>query len=170
MSNLETPNTIPTRWKVFRFANYFQAILTLPFVLLIIYVLFYDYGDVLLKLLFLIAMAGIIINNFFNIHLVNRHYPETNFSVGKGNKITALLIFYFLVTVAFLILAIVGLVSELNTSRGRFDFYDLLPLTLLLAKSLIGLYILIEQVTLSGLIERNHKLAMQKLTEEIGTL
>ena len=159
---------LPKRWKLFRVANFFQAFILIAFTILILSYLI-DTGEtdgLIWVLLILLAFTSIIVNNFFNLHLLSKHFPDIALSAKKERKATVLFILYLLLTIASLVISIMAIISQF--SEERLHWSSTVLVCIFASSSFIGVYILIEQATLPGLIERNQKITIRRMTEEIG--
>ncbi len=164
MSKYNDPATrMPVKWKVFRFVNYFQAFLTLLFLLLLVAFLVDtdEWGYLGEITLFSFGLTMMIINNFFNIHLLSKYYPDKLLPKSKERAATILLILYVFAAIAILVLSFIGL-------SGESDAGPLIVLSVFSFNGLLCIYILIIQAGLPLHIERNNRKTIHQLTDEIG--
>src|SRR5262245_33678732 len=135
---------MPGKWKLFRVTNYVQLILTS--LMLAVSVLGYVKSDPELfdwTHLFFLGLIIIIVNNFFNLHLLSHHYPDKLVTGPKSKACTVLLILSILVNLCLLAILVFGLLSEL--SHGIRDKGYWMALGLFAFEVVAGIYILVVQ-------------------------
>jgi hypothetical protein len=160
---------MPVRWKIFRLANYLQMISTLAMLGMLAYTyLSLSRGEGMgYFLLFCLAFTIVIVNNCFNVHILHRHFPDKSLSPGKETWLVILLIFYGIITVGMLLVMVYG-ISEMSAPGYTSNEYDWIALIIVVFEVLAGVYILIMQIGLPGLLKRNNRLQMEQLLEDIG--
>lgn len=157
------------RWKVFRIANYIQLILTVLLLGILSFSYFTDGDNEFISwvMLFFFSLAVIIVNNCFNLHLLQQYFPARILPEGKSRMFTVLLILFIFVIIGLIIICTLGLISELSTT-GNNDRAGLVGLGILMVELLLGIYILVIQAGLPLFIERNNRKEMQNALDRLG--
>lgn len=163
----DLPQKISLRWKIFRVVNFIQAFISMAFALLILLYAFDEAQlyDIIWISLIILLFVSISINNFFNLHLLNKYYPDAALTPFKEKTATVLMILYLLITAGCLFLSIMAILTEIANLQ---DWIGGIIIFLFIFNSFLGIYIVIEQACLPILINRNNKKAMKRITEEIG--
>ena len=146
------------RWKVFRIANYIQLILTVLLLGILSFSYFADGDNEFISwvMLFFFSLAVIIVNNCFNLHLLQQYFPDKIMPEGKSKMFTVLLILFIFVILGLIVICTLGLISELSTNSNK-DRAGLVGLGILMTELFLGIYILIIQAGLPLFIERNNR-------------
>ena len=161
--------SMPVKWKIFRFINYFQVLFTTA--ILVLLAIAYSSGGnfespgwiLVFVFIFLVIMA----NCFFNLHLMSRYFPDQPLPTIKERTATFFLIIFILITAAGLLICIAGVISE-SSEREPVDNSGLIALGIFSFYCIINLLILILQAGLPLYIERRNKTKMRDLIDEIG--
>ena len=158
------------KWKLFRIANYIQAILTM----LMFGLGSYEFIDQGLRgyfswasLLFLIILASIVVNNFYNLHLLNKYYPNKILTGAKSRFFTILLILYILIVVTILIATILMVVA-ISTSDRIIHTGEWLMNGILIIELGLGIFITIVQAGMPLHFEKNNRRLMQQALDHLG--
>jgi hypothetical protein len=156
------------KWKIFRVANYIQLVLTVLLLGIVGFTYFSVDNSILdWTMLFFLSLVIIIVNNGFNLHLLQQYFPDKVLPEGKSKMFTILFILFLLVLVAFIIISVSGLIA-LFSMRGRSGNAGFIGVGIFLFETLLGLYILVIQAGLPLFIERNNRREMQRALDQLG--
>ena len=157
-----------SKWKIFRVANYVQLILTVLLLGISGFTYFSeDFSLLDWTMLFFLSLAIIIINNCFNLHVLQQYFPDKVIPQGKSKMFTVLFILFILVLVAFIIISVSGLLALLSM-KGRSSSAGFIGVGIFVFETLLGLYILVIQAGLPLFIERNNRREMQRALDQLG--
>jgi hypothetical protein len=161
-------------WKVFLVVNYAQMVIYLLMCVAIITVMFKDSNtpdDNLYMTLFIAGLLLIAINSAINTHALHRYFPDRR--LPSENKIV-LIVFWTLSLLLYAGIAFItyiGYKEAFNTdypSPKRSNNAVIITLALLSISWLMGVYILIGQIQISGYLSMNSKRKMTSLINSIG--
>jgi carbon starvation protein CstA len=162
---------LPVRWKIFRLANYLQMIAALVLLGLFGYTyLSFTRGEGFgYFLLFCLVFVIVIVNNCVNVHIVHHYYPDKSLPAGKKVMSMILLIFYILIIIGLVLLAIFA-ISEMSDDDYRTGRDDWFGLSILAFHIVLGIYILILQMGLPRVLERNDRQHIEHLLDDLGNV
>ena len=156
------------RWQIFRISNFVQlAGALIVFLFAFIAFLKSPQKEFLApSIIMCTVMAITILNCIFNLHLLQRFYPQTPLSKNKRKIATVLLVLYILSTLGVIVVFVYSVVPDIPPGQKTWGW--IIFLWLYAIYMILCVVTIIPAATLPSHIERNSRIAMFQLTEEIG--
>jgi hypothetical protein len=160
---------LPFKWKLFRFVNYFMALIFLIFLCFLVNFFIKDSIEadaILWVILIIIGIVSIILNSIFNLYVSYKFFPDKILQ-GKPKSIYIIsTILYSIALIGLLALSLFGLNEELNESSE--DKTGLIAVIVLFFLFAIGCYIFIMQLLVRKFLIVNYKKTITSLIDSIG--
>ncbi|MBL7738049.1 MAG: hypothetical protein JNK14_02435 [Chitinophagaceae bacterium] len=162
---------MPLKWKIFLALNFITAIPALILLALLIIGLTTESNrdeDYLWGSVFGAGLLFIILNNFLNILILQRHYPDRPLRSPVKTSHIILLILSALTTIGMIIVCIYAAMWVFGDENDGRDFTGKLMLIAFFAGLVLELIIIVMQSWLPAVISRHHQKKMNSLINDIG--
>jgi hypothetical protein len=165
-----TTFAMPLKWKIFLALNF---VLSLPALVFFIYLFILILNNISRAVdfwiggLFLAGLLAIILNGFLNIYLLQRFFPDRLVPEGVHRLNTISIVLNSLLSIGLLIWNIY-ITSELFSYRYRIPTAQKITLAIFFVLWMVQVVILVLQVQLPGLINRNNRDKMNSMIDSIG--
>ncbi len=159
---------IPLPWKIFRVANWVQLIYTLVLIAFLANKFLQNsFGDNLFFILSIVFFVVIVCNNYVNLYIFGRYFPDRSIPRTLEKINTVLFIIGLLLSVALVIVVIAGSMEEFK-EENRYSYSGKLALLIFFLILLNLIYILWMQLKMHNMIKRGHYLSMNRIINSIG--
>jgi len=158
------------KWKIFFALNVIVGLIS--FILLILLLVFFgdinpSSEDYVYLIIFLFVLSVMTINEFLNILLLQRYYPDKMLTKGIRTLYSITSVFSILIVVLLLLGCIISAHEEFGDNKTR-STSGRIAWIIMAAITVLQLIILIMQGQLLRLLRRNHQNTMHSLIDSIG--
>jgi hypothetical protein len=160
---------MPGKWKLYFVLNFLLAIPALA-VLILLLISFFNTArrDTDFTILFCVSFLIIVVNNFFGILLYQRYFPGKLLPVYIKRINLTLLILTWAVVLFMTLVTGFGAFEEFSSDDTERGAAGKIAVFILSFMVILQAVILVMQVKLSNLIQRNNRKNMQELIDSIG--
>ena len=160
---------IPLPWKMFRMANWVQLLYSLAcFLFIAINFLKNGLPEISFLILFPIGLLVMMCNNYVNLHIFRKHFPDKLVGSDLKKVHTLLFIFSILFSLLLLIVIIIGSTEEFN-KENLHQYTGKFVLAMLFLVLLNWIYILFMQSRMDNFIKRENYNSLRKSISSIGS-
>ena len=158
---------IPLPWKMFRIANWIQLLYSFACFLFIVSNLIKNgLPEISFLILFPIGLLVMMSNNYVNLYIFRKHFPDKLMGSDLEKVHTLLFIFSILFSLLLVIAIIIGSIEEFN-KENLHRYTGKFVLAVLLLVLLNWIYILFMQARMNSFIKREN---YNSLTKSIGSI
>ena len=162
---------LPTKWKIFRIANYLH-IAGAGSLMLFLFFDMYRHPSKLkadpVLFLYIICIGLMLLNGFINLHLVEKCYPNKH----PGKTLRTTTAFVAVLNIIILLLLLISsfyTLYKLLFTDNAFHIDFTIFTVVIVTTSFTGIYVWWQQIILEKLIKRNYNNQLNSFLEEIPT-
>ncbi len=160
---------IPLPWKLFKIANWVQLLYALACLLFIVSNSLKS-GPLAISvfILFPIGLLVMMCNNYVNLYILRKHFPDKLMGTDLKKVHTLLFIFSILFSLLLVIIIIIGSTEEF-TKENLHHYTGKFVLGVLFLVLLNWIYILLMQARMNSFIKRENYNSLTKSIRSIGS-
>jgi hypothetical protein len=156
-------------WKIFRIANWVQLLYSLAGLLFIVGTLIKNgFPPISFFILFPIGLLAMACNNYVNLYIFRRHFPDKPIGSDLKKVHTVFLILSILFSLLLVVVIIIGSMEEF-TKENLHEYTGKFILVVFFLVLLNWMYILLMQVRMDSFIKRENYNSLAKSISSIGS-